>query len=280
MFFIIFFGFLLTEPPFLSEAHQRIVTETFARLDDVSTRSDFGEMVLSVGRGFLGSAYLAHSLDGPGPERLVVNLEGFDCLTLVENCLALARAYELGANPDGFADRLRRIRYRHGVLDGYPSRLHYSLDWARDNAAKGFLRDITRDLGGVPYEKTINFMSQHRAAYPSLSNDAFFQAILATETLLNRQQAHYIPKQNLPRAEAAIANGDILLITTSVQGLDVAHMGFALKKRNGSLHMLHASQKSGLVEITPKPFFAYLEAHANHTGVVVLRPMSAPNHRP
>ena len=56
-----------------------------------------------------------------------------------------------------FIKNLETIRYRNGVLDGYPSRLHYFTDWIRNNEQKGLVRDITSELGGTEHKKVYQF---------------------------------------------------------------------------------------------------------------------------
>jgi hypothetical protein len=45
---------------------------------------------------FVGTPYEPGTLELPGPERLVVNLRTFDCVTLVEHALVLARLITRG----------------------------------------------------------------------------------------------------------------------------------------------------------------------------------------
>ena len=83
--------------------------------------------VLFFARQFLGAPYVAHTLEvnAVGDERLVVNTRELDCTTLVENVVALtlcARNNE--RDYAAFRKYLRQLRYRQGVIKGYPSRLH------------------------------------------------------------------------------------------------------------------------------------------------------------
>lgn len=123
--------------------------------------------MVRVGREFLGTQYEAHTLEQPGEEQLVVYLRGFDCVTFVENVLALSRCIKKQVSTfEAVENELQEIRYRKGVLDGYPSRLHYFSEWIEDNAAKGVVRNVTAELGGQSYRKTINWITRHHDAYP------------------------------------------------------------------------------------------------------------------
>ena len=50
-----------------------------------------GEAVARLGETFVGTTYTPGTLEVPGPERLVVNLRELDCVTFIENVLALVR---------------------------------------------------------------------------------------------------------------------------------------------------------------------------------------------
>src|SRR5690606_423375 len=63
-----------------------------ARLDTLS----LGEAMARLGVTFIGTAYVPGTLEVPGPERLVVNLRELDCVTFVENVLAIARLARAG----------------------------------------------------------------------------------------------------------------------------------------------------------------------------------------
>jgi len=42
--------------------------------------------------------------------------------------------------------QLQLVRYRGGIIDGYPSRLHYTTDYWYDNERKGVLKVVTRQI--------------------------------------------------------------------------------------------------------------------------------------
>ena len=70
-------------------------------------------------------------------------LTGFDCVTLVESSLAIARAAAVPrARWSAFTHEIERMRYRGGVRAGYVSRLHYFSEWIADNARRGLLREL------------------------------------------------------------------------------------------------------------------------------------------
>jgi len=239
-----------------------------------------GEVMVALGGSFLGTPYGAHTLELPGAERLIVNLRELDCVTFVESTLALARCVKLGTHTlDAFRDQLRTIRYRHGSIDGYPSRLHYFSDWIDDNAAKGMVRDVTRELGGVPYAKEVRFMSTHPDAYRQLAERPVLDSIRVTEETLNSRGHWYLPTDQLAENIGLLEAGDILGITTAVEGLDIAHTGIAAIG-NGVVRYLHAPLSKGTVQLSEHSLVEYLRSYRNHTGVMVARPSEPAHYKP
>jgi cell wall-associated NlpC family hydrolase len=232
-----------------------------------------GEIMVSIGASFLGTPYEAHTLEEEGPERLIVNLRGLDCVTFVETTLALSRCVKLGTGEfSDYAEQLRLIRYRKGIIDGYPSRLHYFSEWILENARKGLVADASRELGGVPFEQTTNFMSEHRSSYRQLSDNAVLGMVSKIEEELSRTARYYIPKEIIAKQEIAFRQGDIIGITTSVEGLDIAHTGIVVES-NGAIRYLHAPLSGGVVQITESTLSEYLQKTKGRTGVMVARPL-------
>src|SRR5579862_2659293 len=219
-----------------------------------------GEVVAQIASRFIGTPYEGNTLNPSDTERLVADLHSFDCVTLAENTLALARAVKANRMTfDEYRGQLERIRYRGGKLSGYASRLHYYSEWISDNGVKGVLKDITKDLGGREVKKPLNFMTTHRAAYAQLKNDSLFNAIGAIEAKLSQHSYYMIPKSRLRAIESKLHDGDIVAITTDIAGLDVSHTAFAVKGDDGRMHLLHAPDAGGVVEITKDPIGEYLQ---------------------
>lgn len=225
----------------------------------------------------LGVPYVAGTLDGNEEEQLVVNVNQVDCTTFVETIMALCMADKRGERTfEGFKKALTAIRYRDGVLDGYPSRLHYFSDWIRDNERKGFVKECTSEtLCSQSQTLWLDFMSTHAGSYLPLKKDtSLIAGIAAMEQAWKGVEVCYIPKDKLHLSpqELQIADGDILAITTSIKGLDVVHVGFAFW-REGRLHLLHASSVAKKVIEDPQPLYEYSKNKKAHTGVRAVRVM-------
>jgi len=236
-----------------------------------------GAGTLHFARLLMGSPYIAHTLEVNDEEQLVVNTRELDCTTLVENVVALTLCHE--QKKMSFADFrevLQRIRYRGGVIDGYPSRLHYFTDWIIDNSRKGIVSEIQQKKASFTSVQTVsvNYMSRHPQSYKALkAHPQYVSVIAGQEKLLTGQKFRFIPKSEIRNSKllrSVIHDGDILAITTSKAGLDIAHLGFAVWRKDG-LHLLNASQIHHKVVEEPMTFRKYLSKHPAHTGVRVIR---------
>lgn len=257
-----------------SDPHHLVLKQKFdfAATEGLSEKS-MSEIIAAIGQSFLDAPYKAHTLEVKGKERLVVNLKEFDCVTFVESTLALSRCIKLKRTTyDEFKKQLQLIRYRNGKIIGYPSRLHYFSDWIDDNEKKGVVKNVAQQLGGVPFEKTINFMTSHRDSYKQLNSDTFFDAIKATEVELNAHKHFYIEKHNVQAAREQILDGDIIGITTTIDGLDITHTGMAFRLQ-GYLRLLHAPLSVGTVQITKRTIVDYLGQEESRTGIMIARPL-------
>jgi len=229
------------------------------------------ELIVEAGFRFLGTPYETETLEREGPEELVVNLRAFDCVTFVENTVVLAGLIRAGKTAfRDYAAALERIRYRGGRRDGYPSRLHYFTDWLRDNGRKGVIREITRELGGIPFRKAFHELTDHREAHPPLRAAAAFRRMRIVEAACSRRTLHCVPKADLPGIEKRIENGDIIAVVTDADGIDVSHTGIAVRLR-GRLHFLHASSRAGKVVLSDITLHRYLQARRARTGIIVGR---------
>lgn len=237
------------------------------------------EVVVEIGESFIGTDYLAKGLEADGDEQLVINLTGLDCTTLVENCLALSRCVKKGKTSfDDYLSELQYIRYRDGVVDGYPSRLHYFSDWIINNIEKGVVEDETKELGGKPIQFNLNFMSTHPDSYRQLNeNPDLIPIIEMQEEEISLREYYYIPKEEFSTKEKCVRGGDIIAVTTTVDGLDIGHVGIAIEMDDGRIHLLHAPNVDKDVQITEEPLADYLMKYKRHSGVIVLKVLEPTN---
>jgi hypothetical protein len=239
-------------------------------IEDLSQKS-INQLNIEIGLRFLETAYVEKTLELPGEEKLVINLMGLDCTTFLESVVTLSRiSMENRFSFSDFEKELEFLRYRNGVNNGYPSRLHYFSEWIYENEKKGILKDITKEIGGTVYENKPTFMSSNPKFYPQLSNQGFVEELKKTETVISGRSYHYIPKEEIDLHESKIQSGDLIAITTSMNNLDIVHVGFAIQSQ-GRIHLLHASSGSMKVEISEKPLSDYLKGNKSQSGIMVCR---------
>jgi len=231
------------------------------------------EVVVDVARYFLGKPYVPHTLETEGEEQLVVNLREFDCTTFVENVLALSYCLKSGRHEmDQFTFYLQQLRYRDGEIEGYPSRLHYISEWLVDNEEKGLIDIVSNRVGQSGAAEKINFMSEHAESYPKLKDNVeFIKEISEIEHHISSYDLKYIDKEQIDSFTDSIQNGDVIAFCTTIEGLDVVHLGLALHTKN-KLHFIHASTRGNKVGISETDLSEYVRNRKNVYGIFVGRP--------
>lgn len=239
------------------------------------TKADLslGDLMVKSALYFKGKPYVASTLDNNGEEKLVVNLQEFDCNTFVETCMALSltiksKDYSFST----FLDQLHSIRYRKGILNDYTSRLHYVSDWGYDNTKNGFLIDKSKSLGGFLETKKIDFMSTHPNDYKALKDDKVMQEKIAViENRMQQRGGFYvIDKSRINEIQDEIKDGDIIAFATSIVGLDYSHIAIAYRNA-GQLTFIHASTRTMSVIIEGQSLFDYCRKSTKCTGISVFR---------
>lgn len=246
-------------------------------LEESKRYSQAYDVVSYFAKKFVGIPYVANTLEVNDEEQLVVNLRQMDCTTYVETVVSLALCVQNGQfTYQDYINALRNLRYRNGVIDGYGSRLHYFSDWIDNNENMGFVKEVQSPNPPFSAIQVLNldFMSKHPHSYKALRISPYLvEEIRETEINLNGKKMNYIPKSSLANTSLlrkVIWNGDILAIVTNVKGLDIAHLGIALWRKDG-LHMLHASSKQGRVVEDNNTLRTYLNGNKSFLGIRVLR---------
>jgi hypothetical protein len=234
------------------------------------------DVMVEIGKTFIGTDYLGHTLEDDAEEKLVVNLRALDCVTFYENCVTLARCVKMKKTTfNDYMAQLQFLRYREGKIDGYTSRLHYTTDYWFNGEKKGIMKVVTKEIFGeknvVEIQRPINFMTTHRESYKHLAtNDANWKIIKEQEDVINARTDYFMPKGNLHMFADKVNHGDLIGITTNIAGMDISHTGVAIRV-NGKLHFMHAPIAGSKVQITEKPLHDYLAKNSRQTGIIVAR---------
>lgn len=257
--------------------HQRAKLETwFETVGSPSPGETFGHYLARAARIQHGVAY-AHEIAPPGEEPLRVDLDRFECVSFIEESLAVARCgFRAEASADCFERELERSRYRGGRRDGYASRLHYFSDWIEDNEIRGRVRDLTASLGGTPVTRPFFHISRRVVARAPISEAAkasFLAGIGREEARLGARPHVVLSRDAAPAALGGLDDGDILAFVYDRPGLLVHHAGFVLRV-SGEPRLLHASSYHGRVVITASDVSSYLLRRPERRGVIVARPLA------
>ncbi len=242
------------------------------KLNEASIESKgISELFIDAAKAFLSTPYVSNTLEVNDAEKLVVNLQGVDCVTLLEYSLAIALSTKKGNGSfEDFARFLICNRYRGGIIDGYPSRLHYFTEWLFEKQEAGLIEMLNNLRGSKPHNTKVGFMTLRHHLYKQLKNEAYLQEMAKIEANISAIKMNFIPKENLRSVEHLIKDGDMIAFATSIEGLDVSHTGIALQQ-SGRLFLLHASTKSNQVEISPVPLVEYIKPSRNVKGILVGR---------
>ncbi len=235
------------------------------------------EIFTEICKGFIGTKYEAGTLEMPKREMIVFHLTGMDCVTFVEYSLAFTRCIKSNRTAlEDFIGELRLIRYRNGILEDYPSRLHYFTDWIYDGENKKILKNMSFNFGGETYDKNIFYMSANSNSYSQLrDNPEWLAGIRGVESAIASRQdtspPGYIKKDKINLIENKILDGDIIAITTDIEGLDISHTGIAVRDQEGRLHLLHAPAIGRRVEISKAVLTDIISVNKHYTGIIVAR---------
>jgi hypothetical protein len=202
---------------YLSELQAR-APEFEARLADVAARA--------VGTPYHGGP-LGEGPTGTHDKDPLIDLSRVDCVTFVEQCIALAASKSY----DEAVERLQKIRYRDGRID-FEARNHFmETDWFPNNP---FCRDATADLG-VPTATVIRTISRRE----------FFKKVEAPElgqdTPDREVSLVYVPSSRVAEAESRLPSPALVCFIGNVDWLFATHCGLYVRDDAGQGHLYHAS---------------------------------------
>lgn len=259
--------FILSHPVLAQEE----LVKTFKSKMAIPAIGTEGGQIVRVAQSFINTPYVANTLEGNPKEELVCKFDGLDCVTLVDNVLALAISKKNNFNFEQFRKLLTQIRYRNALIEGYGSRLHYFVDWVYEGEKNEIVRDVTRELGGIEFGKTINFITSHPDLYPSANTSDIWNQLSEAEQQINQRPKYYIPAHRISGIEALLNEGDIVGITSTIDGLDCNHQGI-ITKIGSRAYLIHASSVQKKVVLSAKPLAEYVASVKKNSGIIVARP--------
>lgn len=220
----------------------------------------------------LETPYMANTLERGNNEELYVNINETDCILFVESCLALAQTAKSGDTTyTNFCKKIQELRYRNGVVDGYPSRMHYTSEWLLQAEKNGYLTELSKEIANTPLNQKFSYMTEYSDRYKHLKgNAANIAKIKEAEDYLNAHEYWYIPNDQIAKHAHKLQTGDIFGFCTSVKGLDLSHVGIVYWD-NGRLTFIHASYGAMKVVIETKTLEEYAKSGKSTIGIRVAR---------
>ncbi len=133
-------------PPYSPQYYDQQIARIYQTVlnnsnEDINARLDKSS------KYFLGRPYffgpLGEGANGQFDQNPLYRTDKFDCETLVDTTLALAKANNLNE----FKNIINQIRYKNGEV-AYVNRNHFtSVDWNSNNEKAGYIKDVTTQLG-------------------------------------------------------------------------------------------------------------------------------------
>ena len=243
----------------------------FDAVGEAQPDEDFGHLLTRATQAQLGAPYRFAQGDTEAPR---CDLASFNCVTLVESALAVARCLWIREPTGGcFADELTNIRYRDGEEAGEATRLYYLSDWLEDVERRGLAVSLTAALGGRAVQQRFFHLTQAAQARPTLADAAVLDAVSHTEVELSARRHWLLPREQIKASLPQLRDGDIIAIDRHIPGLLGGHRGIVTHDARGRVQLLHASSRQGRVVMTRVDLAAYVERFVRSRGIVVARPL-------
>lgn len=215
-----------------------------------------------IGLHFLGKPYTRNSLSTGNTETLVADLSSFDCVTFIENSLALAHS---NGNDALYRSALRHYRYAGDSIQ-YEKRFHYFSDAMNH---MGFPLVGTSNLLQKS-TKTFSLLSTHLAS--KKSTQVNLKLLRAHEQELAQKPFYYTPYASIEQLLPLLKSGDLIGLVSKKSTIDFTHTGMVYRK-DGNVYLLHASQEFKRVLVSKQTLIEYVKSHKQFIGICAFRPI-------
>jgi hypothetical protein len=236
----------------------------------------FGALTVRVAEAAIGRPYADPPSTG-GAEVVNLRVDAFECVSFVESSLAVARCVWMQTpTASCFGQEIVTIRYRDGRIDGFPSRLHYFEDWLGDNARRGHMALLSKELGGQAITRHTAYMTDHQGIFPALKDATIYKRIAAMEHRLSTSPQFIVMREMIGAIEPRLMDGDIIAVTTRRSDILVRHAGLVQLGANRQVHLLHASSAHHRVTRTKETLAEYINRRPEREGILIARPTPPP----
>jgi hypothetical protein len=224
---IINFQFAVSQQ--ISKMNKKEITDLLINL-----KKDNSDRIEKLCELSLGTNYklgpLGEGIDSEYDRDPLINFKSVDCMTFVEQILALtiSKSYE-----EMYA-KLIKIRYRDGMVS-FKTRNHYTVaDWLPAN--KWFLDDVTEKTGGDNLSEMTKTIDKKKF----FENNGFPE--LGVDEIPITLTTKFIPSDQ----RVDIPSGAVIIFLQNEPGIFSMHMGFVIIK-DGEQYLYHASSTIKMV---------------------------------
>ncbi len=231
---------------YLTECHRQHARLN-ARIEAIAERS-------------LGTAYangpLGEGPDGKYDQDPLIDLTRVDCVTFVEQTLALATQ---PSHKQAFK-YLQKIRYCADTIS-FETRNHFMIaDWLENNS---FCIDVT--TASASPAQTITRTISKKSYFPKVKAPELGQNTPDRSITLS-----YVPTPQAAEAAALLPSPSLIVFIGKIDWLFALHCGFFIRDTEGQELLYHASSKGG--EVVKTGFVAYLnEQSSRYLGFTAYR---------
>ncbi|MCP4645627.1 MAG: DUF1460 domain-containing protein [bacterium] len=220
---------------------------------------DYGSRAETVARRALGTPYapgpLGEGPDGEFDKDPLVDFTKVDCVTYVEQSLALAAARSY----DEAVDVLQAIRYREGVVS-FEARNHFAIaDWVANNR---FCTDVTSDLDVEPARVTRR-----------ISRREFFERVkapgLGVDTPDQTVTLGHVASADAAQAADRLPSPAFVVFIGKIDWLFALHCGLVIRDEEGRELLYHASSKAK--KVVAVDFVDYVRSTDRYLGFTAYR---------
>ncbi len=230
---------------------------TEAKLDKIireaSLIEDAGSRIEFLSGFFIGLEYKESTLLGNigTAEIFVVNFSGVDCFTFID----YIEAMRLSNSFKNFLGNLKQVRYLNGIVS-FKNRKHFFTDWSEFTPSS--VDDLTVQIGDGKIRniaKVMNLKENGTLLLPGV--ESFHRTV------------NYIPSEDVNSSVLQkLKTGDYAGIYSSIEGLDVSHVGIIIRGRD-TFFLRHASSDRRFRKVVDQEFQKYI---SGAPGLIILRP--------
>jgi hypothetical protein len=244
----------------LGQVYQGISNDLKNQIEKAHAKKDLVEL----GKYFIGRPYSHMALSRGNPEEVYYSLKDFDCVTYIENMLAL---YESNGLDSVYKKRLIELRYVKSNDIRYETRLHY-LSSAFEKWQQMGIIDQVHASNERLLKKDIHYLSAYLAGNHFKID---VNQIKTTEQALSEKPMSFIDRKQIAQFLPKLKSGDIVAFVSKRSDLDFKHVGFIMIQ-HGKAFLLHASQEKKVICISDQDVATYVLNHPQMIGIQVYRP--------